>query len=51
MRDAHHSGSYGFTILAQFNVGETDDHDNGEPAQCCTALSGGGACIDNRTLR
>ena len=24
MRDAHHSESYGFTILAQFNFGEAD---------------------------
>jgi hypothetical protein len=48
MRDAHHSGSYGFTILAQLNVGEADDHDNGELAQCCTAFFGGGAGIDNR---
>jgi hypothetical protein len=29
MRDAHHSGSYGFTILAQFKVSEPDDHERG----------------------
>jgi hypothetical protein len=32
MRDAHHSGRYGFTILAQFKFGEAADDDNGEPA-------------------
>jgi hypothetical protein len=46
MRDAHHSGSYGFTILPQFNVGEADDHDDGQPASVRPAFSGGSVCID-----
>jgi hypothetical protein len=32
MRDCHHSGSYGFTIFAQFISEGADAHDNGEPA-------------------
>jgi hypothetical protein len=41
MRDAHHPGRYGFTILAQFKVGEADDHGNGDrqPGFPCSYLS------------